>query len=174
MIVVLPILFVVWLGFYGQFTWANVVGGLAAAALAAAIARPRPAGRHRINPIGVALLAVDLMKRLITSTWSVALTVIFETSERAATGIVVVPLTTSSSLVTTIVANGVTLTPGTLTLDAGWDAERGTCMLTIHVLGIGNPDDLRADVLALERTVLRAIRPVTGVAAARDRQGSSI
>jgi multisubunit Na+/H+ antiporter MnhE subunit len=141
-IVVVPVLVLVWLGFNGELTWANGIGGLAAAAAVAAVVRPRPTGGHRVRPWGLVLLLVDLLRRLVVSTWAV-----------------VVPLSTSSSLVATIVGNGVTVTPGTLTLDAGWDPDTGRCVLTIHALGLADPDDLRADVLALERVVLRAITP---------------
>jgi multicomponent Na+:H+ antiporter subunit E len=159
-IVVAPILVLAWLGFNGELTLANVLGGAVAALAVSLVARPRSAGRHRVSPFGLALLGADLLKRLVVSTWTVAVAVLLETPERTRAGVVVVPLTTSSALVSTIVANGVTLTPGTLTLDAGWDAASGACVLTIHALGIGDPDDLRADVLALERAVLRAVRPV--------------
>jgi multicomponent Na+:H+ antiporter subunit E len=158
-IVVVPVLVLVWLGFNGELTWANGIGGLAAAAAVAAVVRPRPTGGHRVRPWGLVLLLVDLLRRLVVSTWAVVLAVVIPTPARTRTGIVVVPLSTSSSLVATIVGNGVTVTPGTLTLDAGWDPDTGRCVLTIHALGLADPDDLRADVLALERVVLRAITP---------------
>ena len=55
-----------------------------------------------------------------------------------------------------IVADAITLTPGTLTLDISPDSST----LYVHVLGIGDPEEVRADVADLERLVVGAIEPI--------------
>ena len=73
-------------------------------------------------------------------------------------------LSQHSRLVATIVADAISLTPGTLTLEAryrdGEDPPRGSPpVLYIHVLGLADPEDIRADVHRLERLVVSAVTP---------------
>ena len=65
------------------------------------------------------------------------------------------PLLNQTPLVATIVSDAITLTPGTLTLDVRTDPT----VLYVHVLGLGDPDDVRADVKELERLVVGAVEP---------------
>ena len=70
----------------------------------------------------------------------------------------VVPLAQArSDLEISVVANYITLTPGTLTVDAS--ADRAT--LLVHALSIGeSTDEVRADICeAIEPRVVRALRP---------------
>ena len=52
-------------------------------------------------------------------------------------------------------------TPGTLTLEARTVGDgTGPPVLFVHVLGLGDPETVRADVRRLERLVVSAITPV--------------
>jgi multisubunit Na+/H+ antiporter MnhE subunit len=53
-----------------------------------------------------------------------------------------------------VVANAITLTPGTMSLDL----DRQTLELSVHVLGNVETSAFRRDVLSLERTIARAVR----------------
>lgn len=158
-----PVLLVVfWILLQGDVTVANLVGGLIVVALVAAIDRRlRSPREHRFHLVGVVLLTADLVWRLITSSVVVAWTVIRPTDERLASGVVSVPLRTDSELVATVVADLITLTPGTLTLDARMDPTEGGPVLLVHVLGLGDAQDVRDEVAVLEDKVLRAIEPLT-------------
>jgi multicomponent Na+:H+ antiporter subunit E len=80
--------------------------------------------------------------------------VLFPTPERTITSVQKVRLERGSVFVGAIVANAITLTPGTMTLEL--DAE--TLELQVHVLGTVEPEQFHADVLDLERRVAAAVR----------------
>jgi multicomponent Na+:H+ antiporter subunit E len=156
------LLLVVWIMLQAELSVANVVGGIIVVGLVVAVDRRLRSPRlHRLHPVGVALLVVDLVKRLVTSSVVVVRTVIRPTDERLASGVVSVPLRTDSDLVATVVADLITLTPGTLTLDARTDPDDGPRLL-VHVLGLADPQEVRDEVAALEARVLRAIEPPAG------------
>jgi multicomponent Na+:H+ antiporter subunit E len=147
---------VVWVLLFGEITAANVLGGVAVA-VAVMLLFPRrgPRTRHRLAPWGVARLLGDLVVQLVLSSCRVALAVIRPTPARLQTEVVQVSLSTDSELVGTLVADLITLTPGTLTLDVRHEPER----LIVHALGDTNPAEVRASVHALEDRVLGAVVP---------------
>jgi len=69
-------------------------------------------------------------------------------------GIIAVPLRAKTDVEITLLANLITLTPGTLSIDVSDD--RST--LFVHGLHITSPDSLRAQVRRLEDRVLGAMR----------------
>jgi multicomponent Na+:H+ antiporter subunit E len=70
-------------------------------------------------------------------------------------GVIGIPLDARTDLEITVLANLITMTPGTLSLDIS--ADRKT--LFVHAMYIRNPDDLRADIKNnLERRVLELLR----------------
>jgi multicomponent Na+:H+ antiporter subunit E len=72
-----------------------------------------------------------------------------------AEGIVAVELHTRSDGIATMVADAVTLTPGTMTIDIDRPAV-GPITLFIHVLQLGDPDDIRSDTWTFESMALAA------------------
>jgi multicomponent Na+:H+ antiporter subunit E len=58
-----------------------------------------------------------------------------------------------SDLVITVVANAITLTPGTLTVEL----RRDPTTLYVHVLHLSDLDEVRRDIRTLQRKVVRAI-----------------
>ncbi|MEZ5237748.1 MAG: Na+/H+ antiporter subunit E [Microthrixaceae bacterium] len=150
------LVFIVWIALWGELTWANALSGLVVVALIGWLIRPVPRA-HVVNPIGLVKLLAVFSGRLVTSSVSVILAVVAPTPERLRSGVVTVRLSHDSPLVATIVADAISLTPGTLTLDA--EPDGNTMLLQVHVLGLGDPADLRADIARLEQTVLGAVRP---------------
>lgn len=151
------LLLLVWIDLWGELSVANVVSGLAVVGLAVAIdARLRGPRRHRIRFVGIVLLVVDLLRRLVVSSLQLVRTILVPTESRLRSGVVSVPLSTDSELVATVVADLISLTPGTLTLDARPSPPR----LVVHVLGLDDPSEVRDEVAALERKVLRAVQPL--------------
>lgn len=73
---------------------------------------------------------------------------------RISAGFVEVPLRCRSSFETMMIANMITLTPGTVTV-AVHEASR---TLWIHSLYVTSPDDVRADIWAMESHLLGATR----------------
>jgi multicomponent Na+:H+ antiporter subunit E len=156
-------LMIVWLALWGEVTPGNVLTGVAMCALLWWLFPPNPA-QHRVSPIGLASFVVFVLWSLVTSSITVFLAVVLRTPERIATAVITVPLTSTSPLVATLVANAISVTPGTLTLDIrcapGMPSE-----LDVHVLGSTDPESFRSSILDLERRVLAAFRPIDGATA---------
>lgn len=150
-----------WLLLHGDWSFANVVWGLVLGALLAALFPIDPTAiRHRLHPWAFVKFVVFILWSLVVSSWVVIKIVLRPTPTNLAAGIVRIRLEHESPLTTTLVANSITLTPGTLTLTARVEPAE------LHVHGIGlDPDDLdgfRASVLDLERRVVAALEPMDG------------
>ncbi|MFM7537749.1 MAG: Na+/H+ antiporter subunit E [Acidimicrobiales bacterium] len=148
-------LLVTWLLLWGEVSVANLLSGLVASAAVVVLVPGLgvPAG-HRVRPVGLVCLVGLFVVALARSTYQVVLAVVHPTPERLRAGVVRVRLRSRSPLVGTIVADLVTLTPGTLSLSL----DNG--VLFVHVLGLGDPEAARADVLRFEQAVLAAIEPL--------------
>ena len=145
----------VWTGLWGDVSAANVLGGLAVGAVVVTLLPLPAAPRHgRLRPLAalrlLGVFAVDLVRANVV----VAAQVL-----RASTGvgpplrqaIVACPLRGRSDRLTTLVANMVSLTPGTLTVEI----DRLEALIYVHVLDLVSPDELRQDVRDLEARVIR-------------------
>lgn len=102
--------------------------------------------------VGSLRLGAAFLRDLALSSVAVARTVL--SPGRAAPGFVVVQFSRATSdLEISLVANYITLTPGTLTVDVSPDRRT----LLVHALA-GEEAAIRADVAAIERRVLAATR----------------
>jgi multicomponent Na+:H+ antiporter subunit E len=110
---------------------------------------------HRLHPWAFAKFTIFVLYSLVISSWQVIKVIVHPTPASLRSGIVRVQLETESPLTTTIVANAVTLTPGTMTLTAKVDPAE----LHIHVLGLGEPEEFRESVHDLERRTVAALTP---------------
>lgn len=161
----LPTLFVlvVWLALWGEITLVNVASGLLVVVILGLLFRPAPR-RHRLHPVALLHLLAVFVWRLVSSSATVVLTVLAPTPTRLRSGVVGVELSQPSPLVATIVADAISLTPGTLTLEARYPSDEppGTepPVLYIHVLGLADPTAIRADVRRLEQLVVSAVTPI--------------
>jgi multicomponent Na+:H+ antiporter subunit E len=78
-------------------------------------------------------------------------------------GIVAIPLTITTGIEITTLASAITLTPGTLSLDLGSDAN-GRPVLYVHALRVGDPAKFRLSIQqGFERMILRISRGVDRV-----------
>lgn len=148
------LLLVVWLALQGSPSVGNLLGGVVVVAVVYRISGRRERA-HVVHPVATAKFAVIFLKMLVESSWSVAVTALRPTEARLRQGVVACELVNQTPLVATIVADAITLTPGTLTLDVRTDPT----VLYVHVLGVEDPDAVRADVADLERLVVAAIEP---------------
>ena len=153
----------VWVGLWGSVTPANVLGGLAVATvLVGALPLTDVAEGGQLRPVALVRFAGFFLVDLVRASLQVALLVLRpRTALRQA--VVAVPVRGASDRLLTLLANAISLTPGTLTLEV--DRPRST--LYVHVLhvgaGPGAVERVRADVLRLERLAILAV----GSAAAR-------
>ena len=153
-----------WILLWGDVNLANVLSGLA---LATALVVLFPPGTTNDDPIVIRPLAaahflVWFLWALVQTNWAVAKEALLPSSRSTIrTAVVATPLQTRSGRIATIVANAITLTPGTLTIDA-----RGRpAVLYVHVLAFDTVEATVAEVADLERRVVRAF----GTSEERDR-----
>ena len=146
----------VWLLLQGQLTVANVVGGVVLGLfLTVLFPVSEHVVHHRLHPWAFVKFTVFVLYSLVMSSWEVIKVIVHPTPASLRSGIVRVPLEVESPLTTTIVANAVTLTPGTMTLTA----KVHPAELHIHVLGLGEPEEFRESVYDLERRTVAALTP---------------
>lgn len=144
----------VWLALYGQFTVANAVGGAIAAAVVLALF-PVPAvdARRTFRPLPALRLFVTFVRMLVVANLTVAATVLAP-SRRVRPGIIDFRLFTDDDLIVTVIANSVTLTPGTISVDATTDPA----VLSVHCLAL-DADDVLDDVRRLEALAIATFAP---------------
>lgn len=89
------------------------------------------------------------------SSWAVIKVILRPTPAALRSAVIRVRLEHESTLTTTIVANAITLTPGTMTLTARLDPAE----VNVHVLSFDDADEFRASVLDLEQRTIAALEP---------------
>jgi multicomponent Na+:H+ antiporter subunit E len=147
---------VVWVGLWGSVTPANVLGGVAVAvALLALLPLPDVEDPGRVRPLALlrflGFFAVELVKASLLVVWQV-----LRPGVELQQAVVAVQAVATSDRLLTLVANSVSLTPGTLTLEV--DRERS--VLYVHALDVGGPDGVeraRRSIQQLERLAILAI-----------------
>ena len=145
-----------WLLLQGEWSVGNVVGGVVlAVALVALFPVSDEAITHRVHPWALIKFFGFVLYSLVLSSWAVIKVIVNPTPTSLRSGIVRVPLTEESELTATIVANAVTLTPGTMTITARLDPAE----LHIHVLGLADTEEFRESVYDLERRTVAALTP---------------
>ena len=113
---------VLWVLLWGDISWANVLSGIAVAFAVVSIARlPRAAratddGVARIHPLRTLWFGVYVLYKLIESNMVLAWEIVTPRN-KINSGVVAVPLRTESEMAMMVVANIITLTPGTLTIE---------------------------------------------------------
>jgi multicomponent Na+:H+ antiporter subunit E len=138
------ILALIWAGISGNFTGLNLlfgglIGAVAVLILREALSGPRSSRRIR----RVVSLAVLFLYELMVSAVRVALVVIRpDMSKAVRPAIVAVPLTVKSDAEITLLANLITLTPGTLSVDLSADKS----VLYVHALCMDDRDAMIADI----------------------------
>jgi multicomponent Na+:H+ antiporter subunit E len=150
----------VWLALYGQFNVANTVGGILVAAVVLVLF-PVPAvdARRTFRPVPALRLLVTFVRMLVVANLTVAATVLAP-SRRVRPGIVDIRLFTDDDLIVTVIANSVTLTPGTISVDVTTDPA----VLSVHCLAL-DADDVLADVRRLEALAVATFAPADDRAA---------
>jgi multicomponent Na+:H+ antiporter subunit E len=145
---------VLWVVLWRDASPANVLSGLAAALIVVTVfpVRRARARDHTLRPVRLLVFLGYFAWQLVVSNVVVAREILTP-RDRVRSGIVAVPVPACSDLVITIVANAITLTPGTLTLEV-W---RDPATLYVHVLHLDDLDEVRRDIRTLQTMVVRAI-----------------
>ncbi|HYH33165.1 MAG TPA: Na+/H+ antiporter subunit E [Pseudonocardia sp.] len=146
----------VWVLLWGTFTPASVVGGVVVAVLVTALFR-LPLSRERLplRPLPLlgllCFLAYDLVVSGAEVSWQV-----LRHGPRARAAVIAVPLLSSSDRVVTVMANALSLSPGTMALQIDQDHD------VWYVYALGPRDEAGVEVarrrtLDMQRRVLAAL-----------------
>lgn len=144
-------LLVVWLALWGSVTTANVLGGLAVGVAVQLVPRARHDAGFAFRPVAALRFLVYFAGQLVTASVVVAAEVATPRN-RIHTGVVAVPLHGASAGLVTLVADVVTLTPGTLTLEV----RRDPPTLYVHVLHLNDVEAVRRSIRRTEVLAVRA------------------
>lgn len=155
-------LVVVWNLLWGTFSWANLLSG-AAVALVVTTLLPLPAveASGRFRPLAalrfVGRFLVDLLISSVEVSW-----LAFRPG-RHRSAIITVQLRTDSDLLLTVIAEALSLVPGSLVLDL----DREHSVMAIHLVQVRDLEHVerqRANVLGMEDRVVRAFGSAEDIA----------
>jgi multicomponent Na+:H+ antiporter subunit E len=156
----------VWVLLWGTFTAASVVGGVVVALLVMALFRlPLSPERLPLRPLPllglIGYVSYDLLASTVAVSWHV-----LRHGPRARAAVIALPLLSTSDRVVTVMANALTLSPGTMALQIDHDHD----VWYVYALG---PRDLagvaraRRRTLDMQRRVLAALGTPAEVAEAK-------
>lgn len=145
-------LIAVWLALWGEVTAGNLLAGTAVACAVLLLFPPRKADRRgRLRPLAALRFFGFFAWRLLQSSLVVAWEIVTPRN-RINEGVVAVPIRHFSEALTTVLANSISLTPGTLTIEVVPEPT----VLYVHVLHLRNVEEVRQDVQKLELLVVKA------------------
>ncbi len=139
----------------GSFTLLNLTFGFLVGLLALVLIRDLVGPVTWVRRVRLALaLAVLFLKELVKSAWRVACLVLRPKLDLKP-GIIAVPLTVTEDFEITLLANLVTLTPGTLSVDVSEDRR----ILYVHCLDVPDSEAAIADIRdGFERIIMETFR----------------
>jgi multicomponent Na+:H+ antiporter subunit E len=146
----------VWVALWGEASAGNALVGLVVGAVLLAAFPDAPTRRRGLDafrPLALLQFAAYFAWKVLHANAVVAWEVITPGHGNVNEGIVAVPLTGASDTVVTILANAISLTPGTLVLEV----QREPTVLYVHVLHLRDIPRVRLDIFRLERMLVRAI-----------------
>ena len=162
---------VLWIMLWGDLSWANLLGGVAIAALVVLVARLDSASLRPtyFHPHWALVYVAVLIWQLVLSNLRLAVEILTP-SDGTHTAIIAVPIRGGSDAVVNLVANSITLTPGTMTMDVtrhvreeyDYDGDgivdemTAGAVLYVHCLYGEDVEAVRLQVLKLEELALKA------------------
>ena len=144
-------LVVIWLALWSEVTVANVLSGLIVAVVVVGLFETWRGGEFVFRPLRALKFLGYFLFKLVEASLVVARTVI-SPRDRIRSGIVAVPLTGCSDALATLIADAISLTPGTLTLEV----RRDPLTLYVHVLHVDDVEEVRREVRTLEVLAVEA------------------
>ncbi|WP_421708858.1 Na+/H+ antiporter subunit E [Algihabitans sp.] len=155
-LLVLNILLAVgWCALFADFTLLNLAIGFVMGFAALWVAGPLFGGTGYFGRVvRLVSLGVYFLYELVVSSLQVVWDVITPV-HKSRPGIIAVPLDIDEPVEIAVLANLISLTPGTLSLDVSPDKK----FLYVHGMFVEDPDSLRRDIKAgMERKVMEAMR----------------
>lgn len=144
-----------WCAVSGSFTLFNFVVGFLLGLFALSLIREQVGSANYFSRlIKLASLSLLFLKELLLSAWKVAVLVASPRLE-AKPGIMALPLDVETDMEITTLANMITLTPGTLSVDVSRDCKT----LYVHAIDASDPEGTKRDIKSgFERKIMEAFR----------------
>lgn len=145
-----------WALLTGKVSVANLTIGFVLGYFALTLLYPREEKKNSYfrKTMQVVRFGLFFTKELVVSSWRVAKDVV-KPLPHMRPGIIGIPLDAETDMEITLLANVISLTPGTLSLDVSPDRKT----LYIHAMYVISPDDLRREIKdGLERRLLELLR----------------
>lgn len=144
-----------WVAITGSTTLINFLFGLVLGAAALYLIREQVGSLGYFSrALRVGSLALLFLKELLLSAWRVAKLVLSPRMDLKP-GIFAYPLKVDRDFEITLLANLITLTPGTLSVDVSEDRR----FLYVHAIDCSDPDQVRQDIAdGFERKIMEAFR----------------
>lgn len=149
------ILALIWVAISGSYTLPNLVFGFAIGWTVLFLVRDQlPATRVVVRPWPTLLLFLLFVKELLLSSVRVA-RLVLSPSMDIKPGIFAYPLTVTRDFEIALLANLITLTPGTLSVDVSEDRQT----LFVHGMDCSDPEQARREIRnGFERRIMEAFR----------------
>lgn len=149
------LLAIAWILLTGEVTAENFIEGVIIGYLILWVSKSALGGKKYFRKIPKAIsFFFYFIKELIVANMKVAFDIITP-KDYMQPGIVAVPLDTETDMEITLLANLITLTPGTLSLDVSKDKK----VLYIHTLYLDNPEKFRNEIKnGMEKRLLEVLR----------------
>lgn len=146
---------IIWVTVRGEVSAAQIVVGLILAIGIVGFLRKTYHQEHSFRrPVSIVLYLISFLKELTVANLQVLRIVLSPGALRIRPGIIAYQTRCKTPLGVTSLANSITLTPGTLTVDVSADAS----IIFVHTLNIENPDEVRAAIKrGLEDPIIEAI-----------------
>jgi len=139
------VLAVMWMVLQRRLMLADLAIGYAVALVVIWVCRDFWTERVRLRrPLGMLQLLIVFLREIVVASLQVAW-IIVQPRMPVRPAFIVVPLTLTDDLQITMLANLITLTPGTLTLDVAPDRSA----LYVHCLAAPDPDAMRAQIVEM-------------------------
>lgn len=144
-----------WMLAWGDASVGSLVGGVVVAVALAIVfpAGPMFDGTERMRPFGLVRLGLYICVQLVTSNLLVAREILSPGSD-VRTGVLAYEVRHPSDQVITLMASVITLTPGTMTVEA----TRAPSILYVHFLLLDDVGAARRSISRLEDLVVGAMR----------------
>ncbi|MEM7286434.1 MAG: Na+/H+ antiporter subunit E [Actinomycetota bacterium] len=149
-------LVVVWVALWRDVSAANIVSGVLVSAGVTWLFPPERRTALTVKPLAMARFIVAVFVSIVRANVVVAWEVLTP-SNRINEGVVAVELASSHPVVITLVSHAIVLAPGTMVIDVEEGDADTPSLLFIHVLHLREVEDVRREVLELERLALAAV-----------------
>jgi multicomponent Na+:H+ antiporter subunit E len=156
------VLVAIWVLLWGSWSAANVLSGIAVAAVLIAVFVPaerRRRGILSVRPVALVRLGLYLLRQLVLAN-VVLIREVLHRRSRIRTGVIAVPVTGCSEQLVTMLANLVAMAPGTMPVEL----RDEPAVMYVHVLHLRDVEEVRAELVHLRDLLIRALGSPEAVA----------